>query len=163
MMQERTFDDQRIIDMIQDCVEKGKYELIELNLRERARLLQVFIDRKGGVNLVDCTEISRRISELLRRQNINQDYRIEVSSPGIGREISSDIDLERNTGRFIKVSIGSDEQKKQAIQGYLADFDSESIKVYTDSGLVAVQRNGIEKITGDVDFRTRGSRRGNIK
>jgi len=132
-------------------------------LKERARLIQVFLDSKDGVSLDDCAEMSRRISEMFRRHDLFQDYNLEVSSPGIGREIHNDNDLARNIGRFVKVLLDPEEESNQAIRGYLESFDSESVRISTEKGLVPVQKSRIEKITGDVDFKNRGFQRGKEK
>lgn len=58
-------------------------------LKEGSRwYLRIFIDKDGGVDIVDCENLSRAIDEPLDRLDpIDGEYVLEVSSPGIEREL----------------------------------------------------------------------------
>lgn len=53
------------------------------------RYLRYFIDREGGVTIGDCEDFSRRVeAELDREDPIPERYVLEVSSPGVERELT---------------------------------------------------------------------------
>ena len=53
--------------------------------------LRVFIDKDGGVSMDDCVAMSRALQEPLDREDpIKETYTLEVSSPGIERELVQD-------------------------------------------------------------------------
>ena len=50
--------------------------------------LRVFIDKDGGVDINDCENMSRALDEPLDKADpIDGEYILEVSSPGIEREL----------------------------------------------------------------------------
>lgn len=50
--------------------------------------LRIFLDKEEGVNIDDCENVSRRLSPILDETDpIVQSYTLEVSSPGIGRDL----------------------------------------------------------------------------
>ena len=51
------------------------------------RLLRIFVDKPGGITIDDCATISEKVYVHLGVCNfIPETYRIEVSSPGIGKK-----------------------------------------------------------------------------
>jgi len=78
------------------------FDLIDLSLAPG--MLRITIDKPGGVRLNDCVVVNRRISVLLDADDpIPGTYKLEVSSPGLNRELMTEKDFEHFTGRMIKV------------------------------------------------------------
>lgn len=68
--------------------------------------LRVFIDKEGGVTLDDCEAMSRAINDPLDEADpINQAYFLEVSSPGIERELTRPEHFEAMKGRYVSVNL----------------------------------------------------------
>ncbi len=68
--------------------------------------LRIFIDKDGGVNINDCENVSRAIDPLLDEKDfISQNYILEVSSPGLERELTRDEHFEEYVGKDIKVRL----------------------------------------------------------
>ena len=66
--------------------------------------LRIFIDKDGGVNINDCENVSRAIDPILDEKDfISQNYILEVSSPGLERELVRDEHFEEYVGEDIKV------------------------------------------------------------
>src|SRR3970282_2640946 len=88
------------------------YELVDLERSGKGRLLRVFIDKAGGVNVDDCAAVSHHLSRVLAVENIAYD-RLEVSSPGLDRLLKKERDFARFAGRKarIKVRIPIDGQR----------------------------------------------------
>ncbi|MBM7868377.1 ribosome maturation factor RimP [Heliobacterium gestii] len=67
--------------------------------------LRIFIDKEAGIEMDDCQEVSRRIDEILDREDpVAHGYSLEVSSPGIDRPLKSDRDYERFRGQTIRIT-----------------------------------------------------------
>lgn len=50
--------------------------------------LRAFIDKPEGVNINDCENVSRELSDVLDKEDFIADsYILEVSSPGLGRTL----------------------------------------------------------------------------
>ncbi len=66
--------------------------------------LRIFLDRAGGVRLEDCEAVSRDASALLDVADFGTGrYTLEVSSPGLDRQLYGPRDYERFTGRRVRV------------------------------------------------------------
>ena len=81
-------------------------ELVEVQYRREQSgwVLRLIIDKQEGVNLDDCTAVSREIGQLLDIEDfIDQAYYLEVSSPGLDRPLKSMTDFQRFIGRKAKI------------------------------------------------------------
>jgi ribosome maturation factor RimP len=68
-------------------------------------VLRLFVDREGGVTLDDCATVSRHASALLDVLEYgNGRYVLEVSSPGLDRELVRDKDWVTFVGRRIRAT-----------------------------------------------------------
>jgi ribosome maturation factor RimP len=85
----------------------------------RRMLLRVLVDRPGRVTIGECAALSRSIEDLMDRDLEMQDpYLLEVSSPGIGRRLESEIDWVRSVGRTVRVELES-----ETVEGELLGYD----------------------------------------
>lgn len=83
-------------------------------------ILRVYIDKEGGVNLGDCTNISRQLGDLLDVSlNIQGEYRLEVSSPGVERPLSKPQDFERFKGKTATIKTHSPMDGRSRFKGEL--------------------------------------------
>ena len=68
--------------------------------------LRVFIDKEGGVTIDDCEAVSRPLSQKLDEEDpIAQRYVLEVSSPGVGRELTRPWHFEKYLGSLVQVRL----------------------------------------------------------
>ena len=81
-------------------------ELVDVEYRQETgrMVLRIYIDRDGGVTLDDCAGLSRELTEILDVEDfIRGKYILEVSSPGLNRQLKKAADFERFSGRLIKI------------------------------------------------------------
>ena len=70
------------------------------------RFLRIYIDRPGGVGVDDCEKMSRAVSEPLDRLDpIPESYCLEVSSPGVNRELTRGEHFEKYRGARVTVHL----------------------------------------------------------
>ena len=72
--------------LIEPAIEVMGFELwgLELVRRGKQSLLRIFIEAEHGITVDDCAAVSRQVSGILDVENpINEEYTLEVSSPGI--------------------------------------------------------------------------------
>lgn len=82
-------------------------ELVEVEYKQENRrmVLRIFIDRDGGVALDDCSAMSRELAEILDVEDfIRGRYSLEVSSPGLNRQLKKAADYERFLGSLVKIN-----------------------------------------------------------
>ena len=64
------------------------------------RYLRAYIDKEGGVNIQDCEDVSRAYSDVLDEADpIPEAYILEVSSPGLGRQLKRSGILQKASGK----------------------------------------------------------------
>lgn len=64
--------------------------------------IRVFVDALSGMTVRDCVEISRHIEGNLDREQ--EDFALEVSTPGLTEPLSHPMQFVKNVGRSIKVN-----------------------------------------------------------
>ncbi|MFD0359252.1 ribosome maturation factor RimP [Streptomyces sp. NPDC127110] len=79
-------------------------EDIELSKAGKRRMLRIIVDSDEGVDLDECAELSREISDRLDESDVmgEDEYNLEVSSPGADRPLSEHRHYVRATGRLVK-------------------------------------------------------------
>lgn len=78
-------------------------ELVDVEyVQEREWYLRIFIDKQDGIGIDDCEQVSRQVEPILDEMDfLKQAYYLEVSSPGLDRELRRDKDFERYAGRLV--------------------------------------------------------------
>ena len=96
-------------------------------------ILRVFIDREDGdVSIDDCVAVSRRMDKLLDEADpIPQAYCLEVSSPGIGRELTRPEHFERFEGFPVEVRLIRPIDGVRDFAGLLAGFSDGAVTIRT--------------------------------
>lgn len=97
-------------------------ELVHVDFRQGR--LRVFLDRPQGVTLGDCQTVSKQLSALLDVSEFGDaQYYLEVSSPGLDRELYGPKDFDRFRGQMVRVTFFSGEPRtQQTIVARLEDF-----------------------------------------
>ena len=61
--------------------------------------LRIFIDKDGGISIDDCVNLTHAVTKPLDEADpIAQSYTLEVSSPGVERELTADRHFEKYIG-----------------------------------------------------------------
>lgn len=97
--------------LIEKSVSQLGYELVDLEISNRGKLLRVFIDKqnpvdiKDSVNIDDCSLVSNQLGNLLAVENDIDYDRLEVSSPGMDRVLKKEADFIRFIGERATVKL----------------------------------------------------------
>ncbi len=90
--------------------------------------LRVFIDKDGSVTIDDCEKVSRELSSLLDEADpIEQSYVLEVSSPGVERDLVRDWHFEKYIGSPIQVRFIRPVEGVRDFVGELTGYDENGI------------------------------------
>ena len=99
-----------VLEHVEAIVAEFGFLLIEMNLFQAGhrRVLRVLVDKPGRIGLDECADVSRAIANSIETLNlIEEAYTLEVSSPGLSRELSTHNDWLRCVGRNLEVSTDS--------------------------------------------------------
>ncbi len=109
--------------------------------------LRAYIDKPGGVNILDCEQVSRALSDVLDREDFIPDsYILEVSSPGLGRTLRKDKHLARSIGENVEVKLFKPLDKRKEFAGVLERFDGETLTIREENAERTFQRTDIALI-----------------
>ena len=93
--------------LVKPIVEELNLELIDLEFVKEGRdwFLRIYVDTpQGGIDIEQCALVSERVSGVLDEQDpIEQNYFLEVSSPGAERPLKKESDYEKAVGKYIHV------------------------------------------------------------
>lgn len=68
--------------------------------------LRIFIDKEGGISIDDCVDLTHAVTKPLDEADpISQSYTLEVSSPGVERELTADKHFEKYIGADVMVRL----------------------------------------------------------
>ena len=123
--------EQRISAAVEDVLDELDMRLYDIQFNHVSMMIRIFIDRgSGSVTIADCKKVSKKIMSVLDRdEELPGSYALEVSSPGIERQLKHPKHFEWAVGNMIEVSVG-----KKKIRGFLRDSRPRGIVVATDGG-----------------------------
>ena len=121
------------------------YELVDLQASNGGRLLRLFIDKPGGVNIDDCAALSRQLSRVLEVERVDYE-RLEVSSPGLDRPLRKAQDFARFAGQKVDVRMRlADATGRRRYVGLLRGIEGTTATVEVDGTPVALQLDGMDR------------------
>ena len=115
--------------------------------------LRAYIDKDGGVTIDDCEAVSRALNVKLDEEDYVKDaYILEVSSPGLGRQLKKDKDFKRSLGEKVECKLFKAINKQKEFEGILKDFTEETITLEVDETELIINRKEIAMIRLAIDF-----------
>ena len=140
----------RIEDVIGPVVRGHGLTLVDVEWRgdRRRGILRVFVDKVGGVGIGDCERLSREIGDLLDVEGvIDHAYDLEVSSPGLDRQLRKDREFAWAVGKPVRCWIAGGEE----FRGTLAEVGAERLVLTRDGERRELPRDAVTKARLDVD------------
>jgi len=122
--------------------------LVHVEYRREAggRILRIYIDKTGGVQLDDCVAVSRQLGDLL---DVYLDeiglYNLEVSSPGSDRPLGRETDFERFKGCEAKIRTHHLLDGRKNFTGALMGMSEGSVRLKVDNKVVVIPFSEIQK------------------
>ncbi len=135
-----------IRELLDEELARRELFLVELQVRP-ANKIAIFIDSMKGVTLDECMAVSRFIESRLNRDE--DDFELEVSSPGLDKPLRLPVQFLKNTGRQLDV-VKADGTK---IAGQLTGVLSEAIVLETETLVKDGTKGRKTKVTQSVELR----------
>ena len=116
--------------------------------------LRGYIDKEGGVTIDDCELVSRAVSDVMDRDDFIEDaYILEISSPGLGRDLKKDKHLAGSIGEEVELKTYKPVDGAKEYVGLLKAFDKDTITIELKNNTEKVfQRDTVAQIRLTVDF-----------
>ena len=146
---------ERTEKLVMPIIDENHFELVDVEyVKEGANwYLRVYADKEGGINIDDCVLISRALEEKLDQEDFIRDpYILEVSSPGLGRQLKKDKDFARSIGEAVCCRLFKAEDNSKDWDGILKSFDDSTITLETEGRDLTISRKNIASIRLAIDF-----------
>lgn len=145
-----------IVSKISNTIaERLEYELVDLEYKKEmgSNFLRIYIDKPGGVTLDDCQKMSKELSDKLDEKDpIEEEYYLEVSSPGLDRPLKTDKDLKRNFGKDVELKLYRFFNDKKSYEGELKNYSKEAVFIEQKDEIIEIPREYISIIKLCIKF-----------
>ncbi|AOY77278.1 ribosome maturation factor RimP [Clostridium formicaceticum] len=134
-------------ELVSPILENENFELVDIEFKKEGphKYLRVYIDKPEGITLDDCQKVSEQLSEKLDALDpIEENYFLEISSPGLDRPLKKDSDFEKFKGENVEVKLYEAIDNKKIFEGELIGLEDNKIKINTaDIGLVEIPKEKV--------------------
>jgi ribosome maturation factor RimP len=126
---------EEVRQLARPLAEEAGFELVdvEIGVQGRDRAIRVLLDKFGGVTVGDCAGFSRRLADCLdMNQTVPGRYRLEVSSPGIERPLTTIEAVGRFAGSRVALTLRDARDGQRRYEGALLPPDGERVALQDD-------------------------------
>jgi len=138
---------QKLKNLIGPLCEQENFFLLDIHVygKNNNYNLKFTVDTESGITLDQCKYLSKEISDLLFRKDIIPgNYRLEVSSPGVQKNLEHAFEFRRNIGRRLLVRYRDGNDIKEIV-GELDSYDDDILTLKSNNDLVSVPLNLLEQ------------------
>jgi ribosome maturation factor RimP len=150
----------KVTELIEPLLVAQGVELVELQYARPRRgkaTLRLFLDREGGITLEELTRLSRVVGQLLDVHDpIPGSYNLEVSSPGLTRELKKPADYQRYIGRLVRLTTRTPVKGRQVHRGILQGLRDEAVCLQEDGEETLIPLEEVAKARLDIDMKNIG-------
>ena len=147
--------EQQTETLLEPIVTELGFELVDVEYVKEGSdyYLRAYIDKPEGVNILDCENVSRALSEALDKADFIPDaYILEVSSPGLGRTLKKDKHLQKSIGEEVEIKLFKPIDKCKEFSGILESFDADTVTITEEGTPRTFARADIALIRLALDF-----------
>jgi ribosome maturation factor RimP len=142
-------DEERIEDVVAPVVRQHGLTLVDLEWRgdRRRGILRIYVDKAGGVGIDECSRLSREIGDLIDAEGvIDHAYDLEVSSPGLDRQLRKDREFQWALGKLVRCWLAGGAEH----HGRLTEVAPERLVLDRDGERVELARDVVTKARLDI-------------
>ena len=115
--------------------------------------LRVYIDKEGGVDILDCENVSRVLSDLLDEADpIEGSYTLEVSSAGAERPLKRPGDYEKFMGSPVAVKLYKAKNGRKEFAGVLAGYENGDVTITVGETAMTFAKNEVALCRLRIEF-----------
>ena len=144
-----------IYPLAEEVAEELGYEIVDIEFQNGSKhdLLSIFIYKKEGIDLDDCTEMSRNLEKKLDDLDILKNpYYLEISSPGLDRPLKTKDDYRRNVGKEVELKLYAPIDGKKEFSFVLDKYDDEFVYCNIDCEELKIPIKSISSMKQTIKF-----------
>ncbi|MBQ4116854.1 MAG: ribosome maturation factor RimP [Clostridia bacterium] len=147
----------KVKELLEPTINEMGYVLWDVEyVKEGAEwFLRITLDNEEGININDCERVHMEISPMLDEADpIEGAYRLEVSSPGIERDLKNPMHYNACIGWDVEVKLFTAFEGRKSIKGILAGYDEENntFAINENENTVILEKSLVSKIKTVYDF-----------
>ena len=110
--------------------------------------LRIYLDHENGIFIEDCEKVHRAIDPVLDEADpIDRAYYLEVSSPGLGRQIRTAEQAEKVMGEKVEARFFAPDAKgRKAVTGILEAYSEQTVTVNIGGDSTEIEHKAIAKL-----------------
>ena len=145
--------------IIEKCAKELKIEIVDIEwVREHnTRILRILADTEFGLTVDDSVSLNEAVSLALDEDNyLQEEYMLEVSSPGLERPIKNDDEITKAIGKYINIKTYEKIEAQKEFEGYLKAYSDGFLEIEVNlKGRLKtykIEKNKISNIRHAVKF-----------
>ena len=131
--------------LIDKTVTQLGYELVDLEVSNRGKLLRLFIDKPEGITIDDCVLVSNQLGNVLAVENDIDYDRLEVSSPGLDRILKKESDFLRFVDSKASIKVRVPIEGRKNFVGVLKGFADGNVSIEAEGVLFNISLSNVDK------------------
>ena len=124
--------EKKIEDLVKTIIENLGYKVYDVMYQKEGKdnYLRIFIDSPKGIDLNDCERVNDSVNDILDEKDyIKAQYYLEISSPGLERNLRRDEQFLESIGKKIEVHLYNSVNGNKVITGILNEFNEKDILI----------------------------------
>ena len=124
--------EKKIEDLVKPIIENLGYKVYDVMYQKEGKdnYLRIFIDSPKGIDLNDCEKVNDSVNDILDEKDyIKAQYYLEISSPGLERNLRRDEQFLESIGKKIEVHLYNSVNGNKVITGILNEFNEKDILI----------------------------------
>lgn len=143
----KTAIDRKLAEIVGPAIEGLGFELVRIRLMGgQTKTLQIMADRpEGGIDVDDCAKVSTAVSAILDVEDpIEDNYYLEVSSPGIDRPLTRLKDFDMWEGYEARIETEAQIDGRKRFKGILVGTEADEVLINIEDGANGIQTIGLK-------------------
>jgi ribosome maturation factor RimP len=143
-----TKQEQRLTELLSPTVEAAGFELLgcEFVPAGRHSTLRLFIDHPDGVTVDHCAVVSREVGAILDVEDpIQNEYNLEVSSPGLDRPLFTPAHFAKVVGQKVEVKLAIPQDGRRKFKGQLLEILDDMLVIEVDGKPYRLLMDNVDK------------------
>ena len=123
---------EKVKELLDPIAKKQGYYIVDITYKREGSkfVLRVLADKPGGISMDECAGLNNELSEILDKENvIEEEYTLDVSSPGLDRKLKKDGDFVWAIGKKVKVSMYAPLDGKNVFTGTLVGLGDGTVVI----------------------------------
>ena len=124
--------EKKIEELVKPIIENLGYKIYDVIYQKEGKdnYLRIFIDSPKGIDLNDCEKVNDSVNDILDEKDyIKAQYYLEISSPGIERNLRRDEQFLENINKKIEVHLYNSINNTKVITGILKEYNEDNIVI----------------------------------